>query len=242
MIRTTASITALRKMILGSRFSTFQNAITSEKVSGFNTIVERAASILHNLTYEDRRVSILQIYQSNSDTGIHVIYIYLLKSHEIYCNIFCIADLVDFKSRHIDIDLCVPLLNSTDSTSNSTEENLSTPLKRSASGKSYASSMSCNFQQPLPFPRNTYPVIACLFPLATSSPPLLPAFPNMIDVLVEDGYLLVGASEALWKKENLFDRLQDVENASMVSCIALNCAKTPLPEPYYLSVLKKSYQ
>ena len=152
----------------------------------------------------------------------------------------CFIDLVDFKSRHIDIDLCVPLLNSTDPKSNSIEETSVIPDKNSDS-KLYSSLVSCNFQQALPFPRHTYPVIACLFPTSTSLP-LLPPFSNMIDTLREDGYLLIGASETLWKKENLFQRLQEVENASMVSCIALNCAKTPLPEPYYLSVLKKSYQ
>jgi hypothetical protein len=51
------------------RLSTARNVISSDKCSGYAAIIERAGQILHNLSYEDQRIRVLQLHAGGDNEG-----------------------------------------------------------------------------------------------------------------------------------------------------------------------------
>ena len=49
--------------------STSRNTISSEKTTGYGAVLEKAAQILHNLSYEDQRASILFLHAAGANSG-----------------------------------------------------------------------------------------------------------------------------------------------------------------------------
>jgi hypothetical protein len=133
------------------------------------------------------------------------------------------VELVRVKSRHIDIDACIENHSEADHQSTTTK---------------YSSVDFHDFNKPLPYDSASYRLIVCLFP-PTKIGPYTPTFQEISRVLEEDGYALIGATDTTWRKYDMIDNLQKVEECTLLSAMDLNCAKTPLKEPYHLAVLAK---
>lgn len=179
-------------------FATTANTVTSLKGHvGYEAIMEKAAQIIHNCSYEDQIVNVLHLHAG----GIN-------------------STLVNHKSRHIHIDAAiqggVDLLH---------KEKL-------------ASVTSVDFNQTLPYKNHSYRVIACLQPPGASGP-FTPSLNEISRILQENGCAVIGAGESMWKSARLMDALQSVDGCTLMTFVHLNCAKEPLKEPYYLSVLVK---
>lgn len=197
-VGTTMRATLCRTARSGARRLCSGNAISSEKYAGFEAVLERAAAILHNVSFENQRVTVLHVHASGPGKGLALL-----------------------RSRHMDMDACA---------------------ERGAEGDvladQYESVETADMAQPLPYGNQAYALVASLLPPSHTGP-MQPPLEEVLRVLKEDGFALIGCSASVWRDDAMVEKLLHLKGGTFLSAIDLNCSKEPMKEPYFLTVVTK---
>ena len=106
------------------------------------------------------------------------------------------------------------------------------------SAKQYSKSELVSYSQPLPFRAKSFQFVVCLQPPDTPASQALLCPTEIVRILSDNGYALIGAEKSAWERENVFPQLEGMDKRGEISFLSLQMLPLENGGTYCLALAK----